>query len=243
GGAGSVRVAKLLSRDGFLDSLRDFERRHDSDTNGNDTDTDGAGACRSSFPTATLVLAADGTAVPIEAIEAGDTVAAFDPATGSWAPRAVTAQWSYLDTDEMATLALADGSTVAATDHHRFYDATEGRFEELEDLRPGDELATPEGPVAVEDVTLWPSGPTLVWELTVEVDHSFAVFAGDHAVAVHNQDEPGCVPGEGADDDLLPLDQGESWANPNSLSRHFRDHGTDFGATNADDYARQASEF
>ena len=204
GGAGSVRVAKLLSRDGFLDSLRDFERRHDSDDG---TPNDGPGACRSSFPSATLVLAGDGNAVPIEAIEAGDTVAAFDPATGTWAPRAVTAQWSYLDTDEMATLALADGSTVSATDHHRFYNASADAFEELEDLSSGDELVTPTGRVGVESVTLWPSAPTLVWELSVEVDHSFAVFAGDHAVAVHNQDEPGCVPTPGAPPSVLPTPQ------------------------------------
>lgn len=34
---------------------------------------------------------------------------------------------------------------------------------------------------------MWPSAPTLVWELTVAVDHTFAVYAGDHAVVVHNQ--------------------------------------------------------
>lgn len=33
--------------------------------------------------------------------------------------------------------------------------------------------------------------------MSVAVDHSFAVFAGDHALAVHNQEEAGCVPGGG----------------------------------------------
>lgn len=33
------------------------------------------------------------------------------------------------------------------------------------------------------------------------------------------------------------------WGNPRTLARHFRDHGADFGAKSADDYARQASDF
>ena len=35
----------------------------------------------------------------------------------------------------------------------------------------------------------------------------------------------------------------ESWGNPASLTRHFADHGVDFGATSAEDYASQASQF
>lgn len=35
----------------------------------------------------------------------------------------------------------------------------------------------------------------------------------------------------------------ESWGNANTLERHFRDHGADFGAKTADEYARMASEF
>ncbi len=44
-------------------------------------------------------------------------------------------------------------------------------------------------------------------------------------------------------DDVLRLGTQESWGNPGTLARHFRDHGADFAATSADDYARQASEF
>ncbi len=98
--------------------------------------------------------------------------------------------------------------------------------------------------VSVATVRTWPSGPTLVWELSVEVDHTFAVFAGDHAVAVHNQD--GCVDDpdtEGLAEDVLRLTPEESWSNPNTLTRHFEDHGADFGASSPEDYARQASGF
>ncbi len=34
-----------------------------------------------------------------------------------------------------------------------------------------------------------------------------------------------------------------NWGNPRTLERHFRDHGADFGAKSADDYARQAADF
>jgi len=44
-------------------------------------------------------------------------------------------------------------------------------------------------------------------------------------------------------DDVLRLGTKDSWGNSNTLARHFRDHGADFAASSADDYARQASEF
>jgi RHS repeat-associated protein len=39
------------------------------------------------------------------------------------------------------------------------------------------------------------------------------------------------------------LDPSDSWGNPQTLARHFADHGADFGATSADQYAEMASEF
>jgi RHS repeat-associated protein len=44
-------------------------------------------------------------------------------------------------------------------------------------------------------------------------------------------------------DDVLRLGTKDSWGNLNTLDDHFARHGADFGATSADDYARQASEF
>ena len=51
-----------------------------------------------------------------------------------------------------------------------------------------------------------------------------------------------CVAAE-ADSGLLRLSTEESWGNPGSLARHFRDHGADFGATSAEEYASEASSF
>jgi hypothetical protein len=41
----------------------------------------------------------------------------------------------------------------------------------------------------------------------------------------------------------LSLSTADSWGNPATLARHFADHGADFGATSADDYASRASQF
>ena len=42
---------------------------------------------------------------------------------------------------------------------------------------------------------------------------------------------------------LIRLGSDESWANPRTLEDHFLRHGADFGATSADQYAADASEF
>ena len=39
-------------------------------------------------------------------------------------------------------------------------------------------------------------------------------------------------------DDVIRLGTQESWGNQGTLARHFRDHGADFAANSADDYAR-----
>jgi hypothetical protein len=44
-------------------------------------------------------------------------------------------------------------------------------------------------------------------------------------------------------DDVLRLSTEDSWGNLNTLDDHFARHGADFGASSADDYALQASEF
>lgn len=208
GGASAAggRLAKQLADlPGLMRKIDDWLTRRNNGTDGDGTDPDGGtapGTCAaSSFPTGTEVLMADGTPRAIEQLEPGDMVLAFDAGDGSWAPRMVLHQWSYLDTDEMATLRLADGSSVAATDHHRFWSSSSRTFREAEQLDPGEQLATPTGTVGLTEVTVRPSGPTLVWELTVAVDHTFAVLAGPHPLAVHNRCDP--PPSADAIDDAL----------------------------------------
>jgi pyocin large subunit-like protein len=39
------------------------------------------------------------------------------------------------------------------------------------------------------------------------------------------------------------LDPADSWGDAKTLARHFADHGADFGAANAEEYAQMASDF
>ena len=122
----------------------------------------------------------------IDQITPGDMVLAYNTDTQQWSNREVINQWSYLDTDQMATLTLTDGSQVSATDHHPFWVADSDAWVDAEDLQPGDNLLTPGGVTTVAEIDLWDSNPTLVWELTVATDHTFTVAAGEHDLLVHN---------------------------------------------------------
>ena len=59
------------------------------------------------------------------------------------------------------------------------------------------------------------------YDLDIAGIDSYYVEAGEDEVLVHN-----C-----------------NWGNPSTLQRHFRDHGADFAARSADDYARMADDF
>jgi RHS repeat-associated protein len=48
---------------------------------------------------------------------------------------------------------------------------------------------------------------------------------------------------ESRDTGLPRLSPEDTWGNPTTLARHYRDHGADFGARSAEDYANQAYEF
>ena len=191
--AGSGRIGRIFNK---LDDIRDWIRRrnhHDGPDapdpdrpRDRDDDSDVDVCPINSFPTGTLVLMADGSSTPIEAIDAGDRVLAADPVSGAWQPRAVLAQWSAVDRGEMATITLTDGSVVTATDHHQFWVDGSGAWVDAEDLQPGDLLLTPDGVATVAAVDVAAPTTTLVWELTVAVDHSFAVSTGSTDVLVHN---------------------------------------------------------
>ena len=203
---GGAFFAKLTARyagglDEFVDIIQTFNRR-DRNNDNDRTDNDGSdndpnnnpNVCRatSSFLTGTQVLLSDGTHRNIEDIRPGNTVVAYNTETEQWSDREVTDQWSYLDTDQIADITLTDGSQVSATDHHLFWTTNSpnsgGEWIEAEHLQPGDLLLTPEGVTTVDHINIWDSNPTLVWELTVDIDHTFTVAAGNNDVLVHNQD-------------------------------------------------------
>ena len=157
-------------------------RDGDNGNSGNNTNV----PCNS-FPTGTPVLMADGTYRAIDQIRSGDLVLAADETTGVWSERVVLDQWSHQDNGQMATVTLADGSQVTATDHHQFWVSNDGAWVDLEDVQTGDSLLTPEGVTEVLGVVLSAPTNTLVWELDVAIDNTFAVHTGTADVLVHNQ--------------------------------------------------------
>ena len=69
-----------------------------------------------------------------------------------------------------------------------------------------------------------------VYNLTVEGTSRYLV--GACGVVVHNKDPGGVRPnGRGV------------WGRPDTLRRHFDDHGSDFGSRSSDEYAQQAANF
>lgn len=156
-------------------------------------EVEGPAVCRiaSSFPTGTPVRMGSGELVPIEQVQPGDFVLAADPETGQWSNQLVLDQWAYLDTDQMTTATLADGSAITATDHHLFWVDSEQQWVELEHVVRGDHLLAPTGVVTVVDVITAPQSETLVWELDTAVHDSFTVNTGTTDLLVHNAD---CTP-------------------------------------------------
>lgn len=186
GAGGSVRIARLTEK---MDDITDWLRRRDRDRDGDKAGDGDAITCGlNSFPTGTLVLMAEGRYRPIEAVRAGDRVMSHDPTSGQWHPGTVVDQWWHLDDGRMATARLGDGSSVTATDHHRFWVVNRGRWVELDDVRSGDRFLSPTGVTEVADVIVSDPTTTLVWELDVETNDNFAVSTGSTAVLVHNND-------------------------------------------------------
>ncbi|MDQ7905799.1 polymorphic toxin-type HINT domain-containing protein [Phytohabitans sp. ZYX-F-186] len=167
---------------------------------------------RHSFDPATLVLMADGSAKPIEDIGLGDEVAATDPETGVTGPRQVTRLHINLDSDltDVTVRASDTGetTTLETTQHHPFWDATDGRLVDAGELKVGHRLLAHDdkrlegdgsgagsgggGPpvevTVVEVVTV--AGTELMRDLTVADTHTYYVLAGDTPVLVHNNN--GC---------------------------------------------------
>jgi RHS repeat-associated protein len=144
----------------------------------------------SCFPPGTMVLLADGTTKPIEAIVEGDWVIANDPGAsdGSVARRVLKVLQSNTESLVRVTVdADADGTDdgyVDATSRHPFW--TGGGWVAARDLLAGDILADEAGGrVVVLSIALM-STPSVTYNLTVEDVHTFFVMANATAVLVHN---------------------------------------------------------
>jgi RHS repeat-associated protein len=175
-----------------------------------------------SFTAGTPVLMADGTQKPIEDVDVGDQVLATDPESGVTAARPVVGLIRHDGQHIMVELTLEDGTVITATDRHPFWDATTGAFAHAIDLRAGEEVLIADGHTLAITGSRTAQESLTAYNLEIAGIHTY--YAGSTPVLVHNS----CP---------------SSWANPSTLPKHFSDHGADFSAGSADEYAEMASQF
>lgn len=138
-----------------------------------------------SFSGVTVVLMADGTTKAMADIEVGDMVLAEDPETGERGARQVTKLWIHRD--QIADLELEDGSSVATTEDHPFWNATDAEWQRADALDPGDLLLSADGDLlAVGGMVAASTRTTTAYNLTVDDIHTYFVVVGDEPVLVHN---------------------------------------------------------
>jgi RHS repeat-associated protein len=173
-----------------------------------------------SFDGDTLVLMADGTAQAISEIEVGDEVLATDPDTGDTRPRKVLATLPHVD--QLVTLRTSSGEVIT-TEDHRYWNATDKRWQESEDLDQGDLLLAADGREVVVQGLDWSSiHAGIAYDIAVEAVHSFYAGVGDAAVLVHNcGDEP------------------DMWIDNQQWGKKVGKHAQDWGLDPSDPTARQ----
>jgi len=142
-----------------------------------------------SFDPATPVLMADGSQRPIEDVNVGDKVLTTDPATNTSTPREVTELHRNVDKEfSDVTVRDQDGKTVTlkATENHPFWNDTDKKWTEAEDLKPGTKLKTAgKGTVVVAKVKTYAATKEMR-DLTIADIHTYYVLAGTTPVLVHN---------------------------------------------------------
>ena len=136
------------------------------------------------FVADTPVLMADGSSKPIQDVQVGDEVVAYDPDTDTTQPRTVTRTYVH-EQVETLVVTLEDGSTVETTAGHPFLTRDRG-WTPAGHLRPGDLLHTPDDTwVTVTGVEA--TGQTrTVYNLEIEDLHTYHVRAGTTWTTVHN---------------------------------------------------------
>ncbi len=137
-----------------------------------------------SFSGGTYVLMADGTRKRIDEVEVGDMVVATDPETGETKAREVVATLPH--EDQLVTLGT-DVGQIVTTEDHRYWNVTDGEWQEAQDLDLGDQLLTASGePVAVEGLDWSTLHTTTAYDLDVQGIDTFYIDAGIEDVLVHN---------------------------------------------------------
>ncbi len=142
--------------------------------------------CTKCLPSGTPVLTPDGR-VNIEDLAIGDSVLAFDTATGKATERKVTQLFRDI-TIVWYDIRVGQDS-ITATDNHPFWIEERGEWVAAKDLKVGDRLRPVDGELAaitsIETRQLKRSEP--IFNIEVEGDHNY--FAGDAAWLVHNDND------------------------------------------------------
>ncbi|MFI6596885.1 RHS repeat-associated core domain-containing protein [Nonomuraea sp. NPDC050536] len=148
---------------------------------------------RSSFPSGTLVVMADGSYKAIEDIRIGDEVVATDPSDDNSESKEVVGLRSSTGVKDLVKISLVvDGEanrpdrSVVATFSHPFWVPSLKKWVQAVDLHPGEWLETSAGGrVRISSVARW-TATQQVHNLTITDMHTYYVLAGGTPILVHN---------------------------------------------------------
>ncbi|SNR28214.1 intein N-terminal splicing region/RHS repeat-associated core domain-containing protein [Actinoplanes regularis] len=139
-----------------------------------------------SFSADTKVLMADGSIKEFANLEVGDEVLATDPESGKQGPRRIEAVWVH--NDDLYQLTVG-GAPIVTTEDHPFWNETDQKWEEVQDLDRGDLVRTPTGVARVGELDLAAHRYAKAYNLTIADIHTYYVIAGNTPVLVHNEGE------------------------------------------------------
>ncbi len=150
------------------------------------------------FVAGTLVLA-EGGKIPIEQIQSGDFVWAWDEETGDVALKKVVETYAN-ETDELTHI-FVNGEEIITTPTHPFYSPVKGWTDAVH-LRAGDILVLVNGEYVVVEKVQHEilEAPVAVYNFQVEDYHTY--YVADAGVLVHNDCSKRRTPDQQALDDL-----------------------------------------
>jgi hypothetical protein len=153
-----------------------------------DTFVGKAGSCLHSFSPATLVLTAAG-AVAIGSLGVGDHVLAYDEASGTTASYPISVV--HINADPETGTVVIGGEAIETTPEHPFY-TLEAGWLDAADLEPGMYVPSASGEAGEVSSVDFAARRAIMYNLTVEVAHTF--FVGEGEWLVHNTGCP--LPGK-----------------------------------------------